>query len=57
MTWEEGRLYFVDTIKMHYIFNGTSPDVGIFDPSYWLIMNVQCHEKSVEEIIMHLQYT
>ena len=57
LTWEEGRLYFVDTIKMHYIFNGTSPDVGIFDPSYWLIMNVQCHEKSVEEIIMHLQYT
>jgi hypothetical protein len=57
LNFEEGRVYFVDTIRMHYIFNGTSPDKDRFDPSYWLIMNVRCNEQSVNEVLSNLKYT
>jgi len=51
LNFEEGRTYFVDTVKMHYIFNAT------LDPSYWLVMNVKCNEKSVEEVLLNLMQT
>jgi hypothetical protein len=51
LNFEEGRIYFIDTIKMHYIFNASD------DPSYWLIMNVKCNEKSVEKVLLNLMYT
>ena len=58
LNFEEGRVYFVDTIKMHYIFNATSPSKDDkFNPSYWLIMNVKCNEKSVEKVLLNLMYT
>ena len=58
LSWDIGRAYFVDTIKMHYIFNATSPEEnGKQYPSYWLIMNVKANEKSLEEMLYNLQYT
>ena len=51
LNFEEGRLYFVDTVKMHYIFNASH------DPSYWLVMNVKCTKESVEKVLMNLEYT
>jgi hypothetical protein len=48
---EVGRVYFVDTIKMHYLFNAS------LDPSYWLVINVKCTPESVEKVILNLMYT
>ena len=39
--WEVGRLYFVDTLKMHYLFNSG------FNDSYWLIVNVDLNPDTV----------
>lgn len=46
-----GRVYFVDTVKMHYIFNGT------LDPSYWLVMNIKCNKESTEQVLLNLMET
>ena len=51
LNFEEGRLYFVNTVKMHYIFNAS------MDPSYWLVMNVKCTKESVAKVLMNLEYT
>lgn len=51
LNFEEGRLYFVDTIKMHYIFNAS------LDPSYWLVMNVKCVEEAIEKVMLNLMCT
>ena len=55
---EVGRVYFVDTIKMHYLFNATSPSKDDkFNSSYWLVINVKCTPESVEKVILNLMYT
>ena len=40
--WDIGRMYFVDTLKMHYLFNSS------FTDSYWLIVNVAANDKAIE---------
>ena len=42
--WVTGRLYYVDTAKIHTLFNTTN------DPSYWLIVNVDVNEESVKKV-------
>ena len=48
LEWELGRLYFLDTVKMHYLFNAS------MDPSYWLVLNVECNKDSVEKVLLNL---
>ena len=45
INWQQGRLYFIDTAKMHYLFNPS------FDPAYMLVMNVGVNLHSVQNII------
>ena len=41
--WDIGRMYFLDTLKMHYLFNSS------FTDSYWLVVNVGINnEKTIE---------
>ena len=41
--WDVGRMYFLDTLKMHYLFNSS------FTDSYWLVVNVGINnEKTIE---------
>ena len=46
--WEVGRLYFVDTLKMHYLFNSG------FNDSYWLIVNVDLNPDTVNTTLGRL---
>jgi hypothetical protein len=48
--WQQGRLYFIDTAKMHYLFNSS------FEPAYMLVMNVGVNLHSVQNIINKFQY-
>lgn len=48
---EEGRAYFVDTVKAHTIFNCS------FDPSYWLVLNVDCVKEAVDIVVKNLRET
>jgi len=41
LNWEVGRLYFLDTLKMHYLFNSSFAD------SYWLIANVVLNAETI----------
>ena len=43
LNWVPGRMYFVNTAKVHYLFNGCSY------PSYWLVLNIKTSEESVNE--------
>jgi len=42
LNWEVGRLYFLDTLKMHYLFNNS------FTDSYWLVVNVDVNDSTIE---------
>ena len=48
LEWKKGQMYFLDTVKMHYLFNAGS------NPSYWLVMNVRCIRESVEKVLYNL---
>ena len=48
--WNEGSLYFVDTAKMHYLFNAD------FDPVYMIVLNVNLNENTVKFITNNLQH-
>jgi hypothetical protein len=50
LTWDVGTMYFVDTAKVHYLFNATH------DPSYWLVLNVELTEEVYEEVTKHFVY-
>ena len=39
--WEIGRLYFIDTLRMHYLFNNS------FTDSYWLVVNVDVNQDTI----------
>jgi hypothetical protein len=49
INWNTGQLYFVDTAKMHYLFNPT------FEPSYMLVMNIGVNEDTVQRVIDNFQ--
>ena len=46
--WNEGHMYFLDTVKMHYLFNMSD------QPSYWLVLNVKCTSKAIEKVLYNL---
>jgi hypothetical protein len=39
--WETGRMYFLDTQRMHYLFNSS------FSDSYWMIVNVALNNDTI----------
>jgi hypothetical protein len=50
LNWEVGRMYFLDTAKVHYLFNATS------NPSYWLVLNVELTEEVFNKVTHHFSY-
>jgi len=49
--WNIGSVYFVDTAKMHYLFNAGSM------PSYLIVANVNLNETTVKYIASNLKFT
>ena len=47
--WNDGSLYFVDTAKMHYLFNANS------DPVYMVVLNVQLNETTIEFVTRNMK--
>jgi hypothetical protein len=47
--WEPGFLYFVDTAKMHYLFNSS------FKSTYMIVLNVDLNEETVKFITENLK--
>lgn len=45
INWNIGQLYFIDTAKMHYLFNPT------FEPSYMLVMNIGVNQNTIQRVI------
>jgi hypothetical protein len=50
LNWELGNVYFVNTAKMHYLFNASS------DPSYMIIINTILNKNSIDYVTYHLQH-
>ena len=50
LNWKEGKVYFVDTSKLHYLFNSS------FSPSYWLVANIKTSEESVDTVLKYITY-
>jgi hypothetical protein len=48
--WEEGTMYFVDTAKMHYLFNAG------FSPSYMVVVNAVINSDTVNYVTTNLKY-
>ena len=45
---EMGRMHFVDTIKMHYLFNTSKK------PTYWIVINVKTTPDAVKKVLRNL---
>ena len=50
LTWDIGKLYFLDTAKMHYVFNASMQDM------YMIVLNIELNERSVKFITEHMEY-
>lgn len=50
INWEHGGLYFVDTAKMHYLFNAS------FESSYMIVLNVDLNKDTVNFITRNMRY-
>ena len=48
--WEIGRMYFINTNLMHYLFNASA------NPSYWIVINTKVNEISVRYIAKNMKY-
>jgi hypothetical protein len=48
--WEAGYMYFMNTAKVHYFFNAS------FDPSYWIVFNVNTTKETVDFIIRNVEF-
>ena len=49
LQWQQGTLYFVDTAKVHYLFN-TTPE-----PAYWLVVNVDVNDETLAGVCQHMK--
>ena len=50
LQWEQGYMYFLNTAKMHYVFNAS------FDPSYWIVFNLVTNPNTVNFVIRNVKY-
>lgn len=48
--WVPGRVYFVDTAKMHYLFNAG------FKPTYMIVLNVELNLETVNFVTQELYH-
>lgn len=48
--WVQGRVYFVDTAKMHYLFNAG------FKPVYFIVLNVELNKTTLEYVTKSLYH-
>jgi len=48
--WELGRVCFVDTVKMHYLFNASTK------PTYFIVLNVDLNPQTVKFCTSYLKY-
>ena len=46
--WEPGRMYFLDTQRMHYLFNSS------FTDSYWIVVNVELNDETIKHTLERL---
>ena len=46
--WEPGRMYFLDTQRMHYLFNSS------FTDSYWMVVNVELNDLTIKHTLERL---
>ena len=46
--WDIGFVYFADTTKEHYLFNGGG------HPSYWIILNIENKVENVRKVLNNL---
>ena len=44
---EVGRMHFVDTVKMHYLFNTSNR------PTYWIVINVKTTPDAVKKVLQN----
>ena len=42
-----GRMHFVDTVKMHYLFNTSKK------PTYWIVINVKTTPDAVKKVLQN----
>jgi hypothetical protein len=49
LNFEHGYVYFIDTAKVHQLFNAT------MKPSYWIVMNIETNENTVKKVISNFQ--
>ena len=49
--WIMGSLYFVDTAKMHYLFNAS------FNPTYMIVFNVNLNKNTINFITQNMKHT
>jgi len=49
INWEHGGLYFVDTAKIHYLFNAS------FEPRYMAVFNVDLNKDTIEFVTKNLR--
>ena len=50
LNWEIGTMYFLDTSKVHELFNTSG------FPSYWLVLNVKLTEEVFNKVTEHFNY-
>lgn len=48
--WEEGCMYFLDTAKMHYLFNTNS------EAAYMIVLNIDLNVETVDFVTRNLKY-
>jgi len=48
--WVNGRVYFVDTAKMHYLFNSG------FKPTYFIVLNVELNKDTLNYVTKELYH-
>ena len=49
VNWEYGSVYFVNTAKMHYLFNAS------FEPSYMAVFNVNLNKDTINFITCNMR--
>lgn len=50
LNWQEGHMYFVDTAKLHYLFNTNR------NPAYMIVLNVDLHEEAIDYVTEAIRY-
>lgn len=50
INWNAGSVYFVNTAKMHYLFNAS------FEPSYLIVLNILLNKNSINFVTENLKH-